>query len=560
MGRWSRRFSVRIGAAVAAYGVFLGLKYRIRHNAALEPYCDPLSLTLEGSGQYRAPDSQATKCKCDRNAVWRSVEEKPSFDVVVLGGGAIGMFAALDASARGLRVLLCDANDFGSGNSSQSPKILSCGLREVQRTLRQRNYRHLQTALSSLAESCALERMDPVHVHSAPLLIPMTRWTEVLELALCSAAHSLMSLLVTPTLHPIVSPTTITAVYPNIDRQMPLLGGLLASERRVDDSRLVVALAQTVSNRGGLLLNYCHGTIIRKSPQDTGPTIQVSLTDKVSAQSTLIQASSVINCCGPASDVVRSMDSPAERTFDKHLGMVLGVAPSSPVKAASESQEDVHRRTWGLCVPTNEWTNHSFFAFPFHQHSFIVGASEYPLPQDHVVSTTAGAPFTDAKKNLDDLSTAISSFGLKPKFVSVMCPVAALLIPAWEGASRVTNIGYCVECSDTGVVHVVGGSWATARKAAAEAIDAAIDSQKKRGCVGPTLGSSCRTDTIPLVGWLPRHAMEAVAKQYPLELVQQYGSRACAVAKYCEKNQAPFRSHRAVFATYARGGGIRYGP
>lgn len=51
------------------------------------------------------------------------------FDVVVIGGGAVGCSTAREAAAAGYSVLLVEKGDFASGSSSRSSRLLHCGLR-----------------------------------------------------------------------------------------------------------------------------------------------------------------------------------------------------------------------------------------------------------------------------------------------------------------------------------------------------------------------------------------------------------------------------------------------
>ena len=55
-----------------------------------------------------------------------------SFDILVIGGGVTGVGAALDAASRGLKVALIEANDFASGTSSRSSKLIHGGLRYLE--------------------------------------------------------------------------------------------------------------------------------------------------------------------------------------------------------------------------------------------------------------------------------------------------------------------------------------------------------------------------------------------------------------------------------------------
>ncbi|RLA36775.1 MAG: glycerol-3-phosphate dehydrogenase, partial [Gammaproteobacteria bacterium] len=54
------------------------------------------------------------------------------YDIVVVGGGINGAGIARDAALRGLRVLLLEKNDFGSGTSSWSSRLIHGGLRYLE--------------------------------------------------------------------------------------------------------------------------------------------------------------------------------------------------------------------------------------------------------------------------------------------------------------------------------------------------------------------------------------------------------------------------------------------
>jgi len=54
------------------------------------------------------------------------------YDILVIGGGATGAGIALDAISRGLKTALIEMNDFGSGTSSRSTKLIHGGLRYLK--------------------------------------------------------------------------------------------------------------------------------------------------------------------------------------------------------------------------------------------------------------------------------------------------------------------------------------------------------------------------------------------------------------------------------------------
>jgi glycerol-3-phosphate dehydrogenase len=73
--------------------------------------------------------------------------------VVVIGGGCNGTGVLLDASTRGLRTLLIEKDDFSSGASSKSTKLLHGGVRYLQQV-----FELSRKSLSSRVEKYELVR------------------------------------------------------------------------------------------------------------------------------------------------------------------------------------------------------------------------------------------------------------------------------------------------------------------------------------------------------------------------------------------------------------------
>ena len=62
-----------------------------------------------------------------REELLAQLREDPVWDVVVIGGGATGAGIAVDAASRGLKTVLLEAQDFASGTSSRSTKLIHGG-------------------------------------------------------------------------------------------------------------------------------------------------------------------------------------------------------------------------------------------------------------------------------------------------------------------------------------------------------------------------------------------------------------------------------------------------
>src|SRR5215216_6987875 len=88
------------------------------------------------------------------------------FDVIIIGAGINGAGIARDAAMRGLKVLLIDKGDIGSGTSSASTRLIHGGLRYLE---------HFEFGLvrESLRERETLLRIAPHLVKPLPITIPI---------------------------------------------------------------------------------------------------------------------------------------------------------------------------------------------------------------------------------------------------------------------------------------------------------------------------------------------------------------------------------------------------
>src|SRR6476661_8160954 len=101
----------------------------------------------------------------DRTTALRRLADE-EFDVLVIGGGITGAGVALDAASRGLRTALVERDDFASGTSSKSSKLVHGGLRYLQQ-------KEFVLVYENLAERQRLLDNAPHLVHPLPFLIPL---------------------------------------------------------------------------------------------------------------------------------------------------------------------------------------------------------------------------------------------------------------------------------------------------------------------------------------------------------------------------------------------------
>jgi len=87
------------------------------------------------------------------------------WDVLVIGGGASGLGAAVEAASRGYRTLLVERFDFAKGTSSRSTKLVHGGVRYLQQL-------NLTLVVDALRERGHMLRNAPHLVHDLSFVVP----------------------------------------------------------------------------------------------------------------------------------------------------------------------------------------------------------------------------------------------------------------------------------------------------------------------------------------------------------------------------------------------------
>jgi len=110
----------------------------------------------------------------DREETVRRLK-RDHFDILVIGGGSTGSGIALDAAARGLKVALVEMEDFGSGTSARSTKLIHGGVRYLEQAVMRLDREQFNLVRDALRERAALLRNAPHLAWPLPLIIPLYR-------------------------------------------------------------------------------------------------------------------------------------------------------------------------------------------------------------------------------------------------------------------------------------------------------------------------------------------------------------------------------------------------
>ncbi|AVJ28666.1 glycerol-3-phosphate dehydrogenase/oxidase [Achromobacter spanius] len=176
------------------------------------------------------------------------------FDIIIVGGGITGAYAALDASLRGYRVALIEKDDFASGTSSKSSKMVHGGLRYIEQG-------NLRLVRHSLQERQRLRRNARHLVQRLPFLFPILERDGVFDKRLSKAFESLLWTYDVAggwregILHQKLTKAEVLSHCPTF-KEEGLLGGFLYFDARVDDARLTLAVARSAAFHGAAVLNH----------------------------------------------------------------------------------------------------------------------------------------------------------------------------------------------------------------------------------------------------------------------------------------------------------------
>ncbi|MER6144713.1 glycerol-3-phosphate dehydrogenase/oxidase [Streptomyces sparsogenes] len=418
-------------------------------------------------------------------------------DVLVVGLGATGAGAALDAASRGLSVAAVDAHDLAFGTSRWSSKLIHGGLRYLATG-------EVGVAYESAVERGALmERTAPHLVRAQPFVVPLTGLTSHRNAALVQAglrAGDVLRLSAGTGRSTLPAPRRLSAVEtlaaaPGLRRQS-LRGGLLSWDGRVaDDARLVTAIARTAAGHGARVLTRTRALSL------TGR--EALVRDETTGQEIRIRARTVINATG---------------VWAGELTDGIRLRPSRGTHLVLRAESLGGLRT-GLHIPVPGETNRFVLVIPQDDGRVYVGLTDEPV--DGALPDVPQAPESDIGFLLDILGSVLDVPVRREDVAGAFAGLRPLLDT--DRATRTSDISrrHAVITSSEGVVTVVGGKLTTYRRMAQDAVDAALTA----GLLDAP--RRCRTSRLPLVGAAPRAVLATLAA--PRRLADRYGTEAPAI-------------------------------
>ncbi len=391
------------------------------------------------------------------------------WDLLIIGGGITGAGIALDAAARGMKTALLEKNDFASGTSSRSTKLVHGGLRYLKQ---------LEFALVSQVgrERAIVHQNAPHLVIPEKMLMPLIRGGTYGKLASSVGleVYDILANVRKEDRRHMLSREEALAIEPLLN-EATLLGAGYYSEYRTDDARLTIELIKTAIRKGAVCLNYCQvESLIHENSKIAGAVGR----DHINGGTQNIKARHIVNACGPWVDHIRKMNGSITK---KRLHLTKGVH---------------------VVVPHEKFpVRHSiYFDVPDGRMIFAIPRGK---------TTYIGTTDTDYHGDLDQVRTNLEDAGYLVNAVNDTFPGIRLAVSdigsSWAGirplihqqgksASEISRKDEIFVAPD-GLVSIAGGKLTGYRKMAEKTVD--LVAKRIEKIEGEKFGP-CTTRHIPL--------------------------------------------------------------
>lgn len=466
-----------------------------------------------------------------RNDQLKSLQNT-TLDVLVIGGGATGCGIALDSVTRGLKTGLVELDDFASGASSKSTKLIHGGVRYLQKAIFNLDREQFNMVREALSERANLLDIAP-HLSSAlPIMLPIYKWYLVPWYWAGLKCYDLIAGTKGLKWSYFIGKKRALEQFPML-KSDNLKGAIVYYDGAHNDSRMCLAIALTAARRGAMVANHVAVTSLVKDSDNN--VCGANVKDQLDGKEWTIKAKCVVNATGPHTDTIRLMDDPQA---------IKICAPSSGVHIVLPGYYSPQKM--GLLDP-NTRDGRVIFFLPWQKYT-IAGTTDtecepsfHPEPRESEIQFILRevrkymAPQIEVRRS--DVLAAWS--GIRPLVRDPSKP---------DSQSIARN--HVIEVSKSGLVTISGGKWSTYRAMSEHLVDRILkehpDLKKK--------AKPCQTIGLKLEGgedWTPTLYLQIV-QEYGMEpevaqnLSESYGDRAFVVADLAQPSgkKWPFMGRR----------------
>jgi glycerol-3-phosphate dehydrogenase len=384
----------------------------------------------------------------------QQLDENKTWDILIIGGGATGLGAAVDAASRGFSTILIEADDFAKGTSSRSTKLVHGGVRYLEQG-------NLKLVREALKERGWLLKNAPQVTKKLGFIIPAFSLVQKIYYGSGLKFYDILSGKLSLGATKFLSKKTTQNFLPGIN-QKNLSGGVIYYDGQFDDARLAINLANTAAKHGAVLLNYCEAISILKQkikPTDKQEKVcGVVVYDAISDKTFEIKSKTVINATGVFADDIMQMDNSNANEI---------ITPSQGIHLVIDKK--FFPGEHALMIPKTD-DKRVLFAVPWH-NKIILGTtdteiediSDEPIPLQQEIDFVLKHANRYLKSNITINDVTSMYAGLRP-------------LVRTKGVTNTSLLSrdHVIIVSHSNLITITGGKWTSYRKMAEDAINNAI--------------------------------------------------------------------------------------
>jgi len=392
------------------------------------------------------------------------------YDLLVIGGGIYGAWTAYDAALRGLSVALVEADDWASGTSSASSKLIHGGLRYLE-------YGHVGLVRTALAERSRLLRLGPHRVRMLRFLLPV--WqdsrTRPWKFSAGLTLYDLLAGVGTKDRHRRLTAAALQQACPFL-QGAGLNAGFSYDDAGEDDARYCLEIVAGAVRAGATAINHCRMLHLLGDARAEGAVVR----DELSGAERTVRAGTTVLATGPwLRDISQATNVALPVRLTKGVHLVM-----PPLPAAAQEH---------ALLLTTRADQRVYFLIPWYGAT-LLGTTDTDWQGDP--ATVAVEP-ADVDYLLHDISLRCPGLGWRRRDIrGAFAGLRTLQEQPGKSASAVTREWTLTE-PRPGLVVPVGGKLTSARADAALIVD--------RVCAILTRHTHGATATRPLP-WAPRLA------------------------------------------------------
>jgi glycerol-3-phosphate dehydrogenase len=395
------------------------------------------------------------------------------FDVLVIGGGITGTGIALDAAARGFSVALVEKDDFASGTSGRSSRMIHGGLRYLAQY-------EVGLVHEALRERKILRQLAPHLVRPLPVFLPAASPRDLAQYRLGLTAYDVLAAGKNIGFHRPVSKEQVLAAAPGFSRPAR---GYRYFECQGDDARLTIEVARAAQGFGALLANHVRAERLLGETRVTGAVVA----DEITGERFEIHAAVTVNAGGVWADQIRALAGGAATA-----GAARGAAGGSTQRLTPS--KGVHlvfapravRTKVALFVPSAMGDGHFIFIVPWEDRVYA-GTTDTPYSGD-LDTPTVG----DSDRDYILATVARDFPGVTERDVVASWAGLRPLLSHGQGDARTYDLSrkHAIAEDPAGLLTITGGKLTTYRAMAEDLVDRLARTLRPAG--------RCRTRRIPL--------------------------------------------------------------